>query len=293
MKVSVLMPTFNHELFIAQAIESFLNQKCDFDIELIIGNDASTDHTFEVVQQYFSKYPEKIKLIDHKQNVGLLRNYKSVLELAKGEYIAILESDDYWTDEYKLQKQIEFLDLHPDYGLSFTRWERLRDNVLSLRDDDTEILTKNAGKLYERFLLRNIIFSPTVCFRRSLYEKYCDIDDYIQLQFKVFDYPVWLSIIRHSRIHYLNSPTAVYRVLNSSISNNIDLNHRLEFERNIANVRRYIISLYGSGTLKLHQLATREAIVKARCAFRQGKFFLALYILMAGILNPQNFKKII
>jgi glycosyltransferase involved in cell wall biosynthesis len=107
MKVSVLMPTYNHETYIAQAIDSFLAQQCNFEMELLIGDDASTDNTLNIAKKYAQNFPEKIKLIQHKENQGLLKNYKSLISIAKGEYFAILESDDYWSDNLKLQQQID------------------------------------------------------------------------------------------------------------------------------------------------------------------------------------------
>jgi glycosyltransferase involved in cell wall biosynthesis len=288
MKVSVLMPTFNHAPFIAQAIESFLAQVCDFDIELIIGDDASTDQTLQIAKEYAEKHPDKIRLIAKPSNEGLLKNYQSIISFAKGEYYAILESDDYWTDTSKLQQQVDFLDAHPTYGISYTRWERLRDNDLTLRQDDTEVLQKYSDILYERFLLRNIIKSPTVCFRRKFYEQYCNIDDYIRLGFNTFDFPVWLSLIRHSDLHYLNTPTAVYRSLSTSISNNKDLSKRLKFEYGVEKIRRYLIKLYGSGSLTMFQVANREIIINSRHAFRCKKPLTSLSLLFGGFFSNVN-----
>ena len=127
MKVSVLMPTYNHEKTISQAIESFLMQECSFDTELCIGDDTSTDNTLNVARSYAEKYPSKIKLLAKPKNEGLMANYKSLLEIASGEYVAVLESDDYWVDPKKLEKQVTFLDAHKEYGLSFTGWIRDRE----------------------------------------------------------------------------------------------------------------------------------------------------------------------
>jgi len=292
MKVSVLMPTYNHEPYIAQAIESFLAQQCDFAVELLIGNDASTDNTLEIARQYAASNPERIKLIDHKTNIGLLRNYKSLIDIAQGEYFAILESDDYWIDPLKLQKQVDFLDQHPSYGISYTQYQRLRDGVLSSRKEDTEVLSIHANNLYERFLLRNIIKSPTVCFRRSMFERYCNLDDYIQHGFRTFDFPVWLSLIRHSNIHYIPTPTSVYRFVSSSISNSSDLNKKLDFEANVIKIRRYLISKYGSGRLSIYQIVNRETIVKGRYAYRSKEFLTSLGIFIRGFVgNGLNYVK--
>lgn len=285
MKVSVLMPTYNHEQYIEQAILSFLAQECDFEIELLIGNDASTDNTLKIAQKYTGSNPEKIRLVNHKRNIGLLRNYKSIIDHSKGEYLAILESDDYWTDTLKLKKQVEFLDKNPSYGLSFTRFERLRDDTITLMPDYSNIFKEYPDKLYERFLLRNIIKSPTVCFRKDLFHKVCNIDDYIQLGFRTFDYPVWLSLIKHSDLHYISTSTAVYRSINTSISNNKNFKDRLDFEDNIAKIRRYIISLYGSGNLSMFKINQRELIVASRLARRLNKPLTAIYIFISGLFK--------
>lgn len=289
MKVSVLMPSYNHENTISEAIDSFLTQQCNFDTELLIGNDASIDNTFQVAKKYADKYPDKIKLINHSTNLGLLKNYKSLISIAQGEYFAILESDDFWTDTKKLQKQIDFLDANPNYGISYTRWERLRNGELTEKGFDAiKLMKKYPDLLYERFLLRNIIKSPTVVFRRSFYERYCDIDEYIRLNFITFDYPVWLSLIRNSSLHFLNEPTAVYRYLSSSISNNGKLNKKIEFEDNISKIRNYIIALYGIGKLTRFQLNLREAIVKSRHAFRSKEPTTAIVLFVKELTKKQG-----
>jgi glycosyltransferase involved in cell wall biosynthesis len=272
MKVSVLMPTYNHAATIGQAIDSYLMQQTDFSCELLISDDASSDDTASIAKTYAEKHPDRIRLFVKPSNEGLMKNYKSLLEMAQGQYLAILESDDYWTDERKLAKQVDFLDLHPDFGLSFTRWQRLRDGEFHLSGDETPILESHNHQLYEYLLLRNIIFSPTVCFRKALFDKYCSIADYVDLNFATFDYPVWLSIAKHAKIHYLAENTAVYRVSSTSISNSGDLDKRLGFEYETARIRRYIIQKYGSGSLKISQISKREKIVRARICFRSGNF---------------------
>jgi glycosyltransferase involved in cell wall biosynthesis len=112
-KVSVCMMTYNHERFIAQAIESVLEQKTSFDLELVIGEDCSTDGTRKIVAEYARKYPEKIKAMFRETNLGMTANGIQTLRECRGRYIALLEGDDYWTDPLKLQKQVDFLDVHP------------------------------------------------------------------------------------------------------------------------------------------------------------------------------------
>ena len=117
-QVSVCMLTYNHEKYIAQAIESVLMQKTDFDYELVIGEDCSVDKTREIVKKFQLKCPNIIKPIYHERNVGASRNcFEFVLPACKGKYIALLEGDDYWIDSLKLQKQIDVFEANSHIAL--------------------------------------------------------------------------------------------------------------------------------------------------------------------------------
>ena len=113
------MITYNHEKYISEAIEGVLMQKATFPIELIIGEDCSTDNTREIVLEYAEKYPDIIHPLLPEGNLGMMRNFIKTMEDAKGKYIALCEGDDYWTDPYKLQKQINFLETNRDFIACF------------------------------------------------------------------------------------------------------------------------------------------------------------------------------
>ncbi|MFT6050600.1 MAG: hypothetical protein ACJAZ0_000055 [Halioglobus sp.] len=122
--VSVHMLTYNHAPYIAQAIDSVLMQVVDFDYELIIGDDGSTDGTGEIVRAYRDKYPDIICLHQQERNLGLYANQNIVRQSCRGKYIAWLEGDDYWTCPQKLQKQVNLLEVHPEFSCCFhwTNW---------------------------------------------------------------------------------------------------------------------------------------------------------------------------
>lgn len=117
--VSVDMITFNHEKFISQAIEGVLMQKTKFRYELVIGEDCSSDNTSNIVKEYAQKYPDIIKARCNVLNMGMMANAVKTLKECTGKYIALCEGDDYWTDPYKLQKQVDFLEANPNYSLCF------------------------------------------------------------------------------------------------------------------------------------------------------------------------------
>jgi glycosyltransferase involved in cell wall biosynthesis len=123
--VSVCLITYNHEPYIAQAIDSVLAQRTRFPVEILIGEDESSDATRRIVLEYRDRYPQRIAvLLGERARVISVdgratgrRNLVDTLSRARGKYIALLEGDDYWTDELKLQKQADFLETHPDYAL--------------------------------------------------------------------------------------------------------------------------------------------------------------------------------
>lgn len=116
-KLSIAMITYNHEKFIAQAIESALMQKIDTQYEIVIGEDCSTDNTLAICEIFAKRYPNKIRLLHRETNLGMMNNFVATLNTCRGEYIALLEGDDYWTVEDKLACQVEFLDNHKDYSI--------------------------------------------------------------------------------------------------------------------------------------------------------------------------------
>lgn len=117
--VSVHMITYGHEKYIKKAIEGVLMQACNFEIELIISNDCSPDNTDSIINEIIKNdsRASSINYSKHIQNIGMMPNFIFTLQKAKGKYIAICEGDDYWTDPYKLQKQVDFLEEHLDYNL--------------------------------------------------------------------------------------------------------------------------------------------------------------------------------
>jgi len=118
-KVSVLMVTYNHERYIAQAVESALAQETSFPVEIVIGEDCSTDGTREILRELKRLNRRQIRLLLHARNGGGPANIAATLADCRGDYVAMLEGDDYWTDPRKLQKQVDALDAHPHWSSCF------------------------------------------------------------------------------------------------------------------------------------------------------------------------------
>ena len=121
--VSVCTITYNHEKFIADAIEGVVNQKCNFKFEMVIGEDGSKDRTRQIIEEYAAKYPDIIVPLYAEKNMGAKFNATNTLMHCRGKYIAFLEGDDFWTDPHKLQNQFDFMEANPEFTLCFTRVE--------------------------------------------------------------------------------------------------------------------------------------------------------------------------
>lgn len=206
MTVSICTVTFNHENLIAQAIESFLSQKTKFDFEIIIGDDYSTDQTHEIVKRYVDQYPDRIKLFRHDRNIGMMRNFEFIYFQCKGKYIAMCDGDDYWTDEFKLQKQVDFLEANPDFSISYHRVVELFPNgemkleKINKSDSDATFTIDDLAK-------GNFIHTPSVLFRNNLFIAFPNWYE----NSPVGDYVLHMLNARYGKIKYFATPMAVYR----------------------------------------------------------------------------------
>jgi glycosyltransferase involved in cell wall biosynthesis len=241
--VSVCCITYNHENFIAQAIEGFLIQKTNFPIEIIIHDDASTDNTQQVIRQYFEKYPELIVPIFQTEN-----QYSKKVDIeevivfpsARGKYIALCEGDDYWTDPYKLQKQVDFLEENPDYGMVYTKARAFE------QQSNTYIKTV-FGKPFKSFesLFFNIgIPTLTTVFRSSQFKEYNSDILPNSFRWKMGDYPRWLYIARKSKLHLIDEITATYRILSESASRSKNMDYNLKFLMSEFEIKNFFAEKY-------------------------------------------------
>lgn len=203
-KVCVCMLTYNHENFIKQAIESVLMQKTNFAIELVIGEDYSTDETRKIVIKYQKKYPKIIKAFTNNKNRGVLPNFIQVLKKCKSRYVALLDGDDYWTDRCKLQKQVDFLDKYPDHSLCFHSVEAFYQDQ---PDKAYLIPSKTINFDFKSLLQQNFIASCSVMYRHGLVKK---IPDWL-LSLNICDWPYHLLHASHGKIGFINQVMARYR----------------------------------------------------------------------------------
>ena len=167
-KVSVHMPAYNHEAYIGAALDSVLMQRVDFAYEIVIGEDCSTDGTLQVAREYAQAHPGVIRLLEHPVNLGIWENDQSIIAQCRGTYIAWLESDDFWTSPDKLQRQVDYLDRHPEASASFCRADCLTDSKPPVTWRGGPAVAKPAFGVDDLLEQGHFIPSCTAVFRAAL-----------------------------------------------------------------------------------------------------------------------------
>jgi len=206
--LAVYMITYNHEAFIAKAVESVMMQQTSFNYKLYIGEDCSTDNTREICQSLKQKYPDKIELLLHPSNVGVHENAAQIFKAtfsSGANYIALLEGDDYWSDPLKLQKQVDFLENNKDYALCFHQVE-----IINRQEELTPDFLTNVPSNYQTIdtlaRLGNYIHTPSVVFRNCI--------EALPFEFRhcpIADYFLYLIVAQQGKLKYLEEKMAVYR----------------------------------------------------------------------------------
>ncbi len=211
MKVSVLMVTYNHERFIAQALASVLAQRVNFDYEIVVGEDCSTDGTRDIVMEFYRRNPKRIVPLLRSHNLGGAQNFMAALASCHGQYVASLEGDDYWTHEDKLQRQVDFLDAHPDYAMCCHRAQVLdemgggRAGVFPLH--------RAGSYAIEDLLTVCFVATCTPVYRRALVSPLPDWYSETELG----DWALFALLAEHGKIELMDEIMAVYRVHSGGI----------------------------------------------------------------------------
>lgn len=181
--LSIVTITYNHEPYIRKCIEGVLMQQVNFPIEFILAEDCSTDGTLAICKEYATKYPNLIQLITSENNVGAIANERRAMKAAKGRYIAFCEGDDYWTDPLKLQKQVDFLEEHLDYSVTFHRCKHYNVVDGTTKDDQCGFLFQNNEEgvdvTVEMFFEKWITQPLTMLYRASMF----DLDDMLKYKY--------------------------------------------------------------------------------------------------------------
>lgn len=213
--VSIRCLAYNHELYIRKALDGFVMQKTNFRFEAIVHDDASTDGTADIIREYAEKYPKIIKPIFETENQYRKRDgsLRRIMNTAtKGRYAALCEGDDYWTDPLKLQKQVDFLESHPEYSMCYSGFQTVDKNGNIIFDANYEDLQKKSksGDIFAKLLHGNFILTCTTCVRSEVYQ----LPEYLNSPASL-DYNLFLAASKSGKIKFFKDKLSSYRIIES------------------------------------------------------------------------------
>jgi glycosyltransferase involved in cell wall biosynthesis len=267
-----------HESFVNQAMDGIMMQKTDFKIEVVVGDDFSTDRTLEIIKSYKNTESIDVKILKRekgdeywrkRQKLGRLYNFTNILENCTGKYIALLDGDDYWTDPLKLQKQVDFLEENEDFGLIHTNSvnfnQRTRKFTSKIKNLEN---VNNLSKIKLFFALIDgeyRITTASVLFRNNLLR---EVES--NCKFLMGDTPLWLQFSQLKKFKFLNNTTTVYRMalgsatrkpsfikkmlfIHSAIEMRIYYSEKLNFK-----VKSDLIEKYNKNLVRLKKLGINQ-----------------------------------
>lgn len=241
--VSISCITYNHKEFIQDALNGFIMQETNFPFEVLVHDDCSTDGTTDVIREYAEKYPDIIKPLYEQENQ--YQNGKPYgtrvwnLPRAKGKYIAMCEGDDYWTDPLKLQKQVDFLESHPEYGMCYTRVQYYDQQKLKVR-----ATWGGSNETFEDLLIKNTVPTLTAIIKTDLFRKYHNEQFPDKHNWLMGDYPLWLYVSAISKIKFSPEITGIYRVLSNSASHSSSILQKYRFNKSYKEIAECFMTKY-------------------------------------------------
>ncbi len=221
--VSVYTLVYNHEPFLKEAIEGVVNQQCDYTIELMLGEDCSTDNSRAVISHYASLYPDIVKPIFNEKNIGYIANSIKLMKACRGKYVATMEGDDYWIDVHKIQKQVDFLEANPDYSACFCKVKYIDEQGNEMpqyhpapKKDDLD---------FADIIAKHYIPTPGYIFRKNLPDPMPEfyLNDPISM-----DLPIEIIAAEQGKTKYMRDVMAVHRSHAGGITKNAEQIKKIE-----------------------------------------------------------------
>lgn len=240
--ISIIIPSYNRANTVGQTIESIISQQVDAYIEIVIGDDCSTDNAREVLLQYKEKYPDIIRLFLWEKNMGLGANWASCVKECRGKYICNCDNDDYWHNPYKLQLQLDYMESRPECNVLITNHR--------CHNRDTGIITEQVAKIDRTIPLQSAMWggssfcNATIMYRADFMKAHLNLDEFINRRLSLQDWPAWVILAAYTDFDILPISTATFGIETVSITRP-DTYDRLErrYKRD-AMVYEYLCELF-------------------------------------------------
>lgn len=285
-KVSACIITYNHEKFIRECLEGVINQNVDFEFEIVIGEDNSSDKTRDICIEYVERYPNLIKFFPRDENLGMMGNWLKTIQNCQGSLIALCEGDDYWTDPLKLQKQVDFLENNKDYSVCWTKFNKV-DSFGKVVEKDLPMFNQlQADVTVDNFFENYRTWTLTCVFKASV------LDKYNLLKFKYLkDNTIFFASINDSKGKVLDFNSGCYRIHESGVwSSSSNLNRYLNDFHNYNEIKNKIVYSHSLDYIVKRNLidAVRNLIGSENCKAVSINIFNSIFFSALTQLSFSN-----
>lgn len=224
-ELSVHLLTFNNENHIDSTLQSILKQKVDFDFEIVVGDDCSTDNTFNIIKSHSLNHPNLFNIKQNASQLGLLANFKATLDRCKGNYVFDLAGDDMLKHDHSLQRLVNAFRDGGDLGFVDSGYDTFYEKENRTKHFSNRKLLNSSKARYKVQLILGKFTPIGICFNRKLLYQFVDFNTYLKMKLKVDDYPIMVDMASNTNFATIKESLHVYRVHDRSFS------HQKRFER--------------------------------------------------------------
>ena len=282
-KISVIVTTYNQEHTIGRTLDSIIKQRCHLPIEIVVGEDCSTDNTRSVCEYYAERYPDVVRLMPKTPNKGLVDNYFDCLLACRGKYIADCAGDDYWTDPEKLEKECRMMDANPDMTIVHTNWLNYHEDTRQKDVNGIVLFPKpvtDGRQMLEAIVTQTaapVIHLCTALYRaetiRRCYE--ADVELFRNRENGCEDLQIAFMLALNGKVGYIPDATIVYSIGKPSVSFSTDSHKQFLFVRRTASLSWTLAQRYGIDTDSTRRFFALKVFELMMHAFRSGDRVLA------------------
>ena len=270
--ISVVVVTYNQEQTIARTLESILCQRCHLPIEIVIGEDASTDGTRAICEDYAKRYPQ-IRLFSNQQNKGVADNYIDCLLACKGKYIADCAGDDFWVDPEKLEKEVSVMEQHPQVSMVITNWRFFNERTQQTEPGHQKALAPitPGHQLLEAFITQTGMSVFHLCsslYRADIFRSCYQADPAFFRSSVTEDLQIACAMAQHGDIAYLPDVTLHYSIGNESISAQKDEARQFRFLRHVTLLSFDLAKRFQLNSPTIEAFLSQRVFVLGMHAFR-------------------------
>lgn len=213
--ISVVIPSYNRANTVGQTIDSILAQKVDADVEIVIGDDCSTDNAREVLLKYKEQNPDVIRLLFHEHNMGLGANWATCVKACRGKYICNCDNDDYWHNEHKLQIQLDYMESHPECNICITNHRTHNRTTGEIKEVE---VTLDHEHIQDQMWHGGHFCNATIMYRADFMKAHLDLDEFIKRRFTLQDWPAWVVLTGYTDVDLIPVSTATFGIETVSIT---------------------------------------------------------------------------